>query len=75
MDYIISMENYEEEITALQIKMAYLEDFMNQLQEVTVEQTQDIEKLKKENKALKEKLKELAENAEGDIPNRKPPHY
>jgi len=75
LDYIISMENYEEEITALQIKMAYLEDFMNQLQEVTVEQTQDIEKLKKENKALKEKLKELAENGEGDIPNRKPPHY
>lgn len=69
------MENYDDKITELQIKISYLEDFMNQIQEVTVEQTKDIEKLKKENKALVEKIKELAENAEGDIPNRKPPHY
>lgn len=65
----------DDRITEIEIKLAYLEDFMNQIQEVCVQQTQDIEKLKKENKFLTDRIKELVENAEGDIPNRKPPHY
>ncbi len=65
----------EERINQLEIKLAYLEDFVNQLQEVSVQQTYDIEKLKTENKRMPEKIKELIEAAEGDIPNRKPPHY
>lgn len=65
----------EERITQLEIKLAYLEDFMNQIQEVCVQQTNDIEKLKAENKLMAEKIRDLIENAEGDIPNRKPPHY
>lgn len=65
----------EDRITELEIKLAYLEDFMNQIQEVCVEQTKDIEKLKAENKLMAEKIRDLIENAEGDIPNRKPPHY
>lgn len=65
----------EERITQLEIKLAYLEDFMNQIQEVCVQQTNDIEKLKAENKMMAEKIRDLIENAEGDIPNRKPPHY
>lgn len=64
-----------EKITNLEIKLAYLEDFVNQLQEVAVLQTKDIEKLKTENKLMSEKIRELLENQEGDIPNRKPPHY
>lgn len=68
------MEN-DERLTEIEIKLAYLEDFMNQLQEVTVQQTRDIEKLKKENKLMADKIKELSDAAEGDIPNRKPPHY
>jgi SlyX protein len=64
-----------EKITNLEIKLAYLEDFVNQLQEVAVLQTKDIEKLKAENKLMSEKIRELLENQEGDIPNRKPPHY
>lgn len=67
--------NNSEEITNLEIKVAYLEDFVNQLQEVAVQQTKDIEKLKAENKLMSEKIRELLENQEGDIPNRKPPHY
>lgn len=65
----------DEKVIQLETKLAYLEDFMNQLQEVCVQQTKDIELLKKENKMLKEKMKELADFAEGDIPNRRPPHY
>lgn len=64
-----------EKITNLEIKLAYLEDFVNQLQEVAVLQTKDIEKLKAENKLMSEKIRELLENQDGDIPNRKPPHY
>lgn len=65
----------DEEIVNMQIKMAYLEDFLNQIQEVTVQQTKDIEKLKAENKIMAKRIKELMENQEGEIPNRKPPHY
>ena len=65
----------DEKVIELETKLAYLEDFMNQIQEVAVQQSKDIEKLKVENKILKDKVKDLSDWAEGDIPNRKPPHY
>lgn len=65
----------EDRIMQLEVKLAYMEDFVKQIQEVAVQQTMDIEKLKKENKLMAEKIKELVAAAEGDIPNRKPPHY
>lgn len=65
----------EDRLTQLEIKVSYLEDFLNQVQQVAVQQTRDIEKLKVENKLMAEKIRDLIENAEGDIPNRKPPHY
>ena len=65
----------DEKVIELETKLAYLEDFMNQIQEVAVQQTKDIEKLKVQNKILKDKVKDLSDWAEGDIPNRKPPHY
>lgn len=68
------MEN-EKRIENLEIKLTYLEDFVKQLQEVSVEQSHDIEKLKKENKMLIERIKEMMEDLGEEIPNRKPPHY
>ncbi|MDD7579946.1 MAG: SlyX family protein [Treponema sp.] len=65
----------QNEIIKLETKLAYMEDFLNQLQEVTVEHTNLIEKLEKENKILSQKVSDMAEQLEGDIPNRKPPHY
>lgn len=65
----------EERLTNLEIKLSYMEDFVNQLQEETVKQAKEIEKLKHDNKILTEKLKDVADNMQGDIPNRKPPHY
>lgn len=65
----------DEKFISLETKLAYLEDFLNQLQEVSVEHTKTIELLKKENKLLSNKIQEMAENLEGDIPNRRPPHY
>ena len=68
-------ESLENRMTNIEIQFSYLEDFMSQIQEVCIEQTKTIEILKKENRLMAEKITELLENAEGEIPNRKPPHY
>ena len=62
-------------ITAIEMKLAYMEDFVNQIQNVAVEQTKTIDKLQKEIKMMSDKIREMSDAAEGDIPNRKPPHY
>ena len=64
-----------ERLTAVEIKLAYLEDFVNKLQNIAVEQGNTVDILKAENRVLKAKLSELIEAQEGDIPNRRPPHY
>ena len=64
----------EDKLIILETKLAYLEDFMNQLQSVTVDQSKAIERLETENRILSGKISELQESLE-DIPNRKPPHY
>ena len=66
---------HDEKVIEVATKLHYLEASMHQIQEVAVQQTKDIEKLKVENKILKDKVKDLSDWAEGDIPNRKPPHY
>jgi len=68
-------EDLENRIISLEMKISYLEDFMNQIQEVAVEQTKTITKLEAENKAMASKLRDMSELLEGDIPNRRPPHY
>lgn len=65
----------EERIVQLETKLAYLEDFLNQLQGVAVENSRTIEKLREENKLMAQKLRDLSDHIEGDIPNRRPPHY
>ncbi|MBO4437784.1 MAG: SlyX family protein [Spirochaetaceae bacterium] len=62
-------------LTEIEIKLSYLEDFMNKIQKITVEHTETIDRLKAENRALKAKLSELIESQEDEIPNQKPPHY
>ena len=70
------MENeFDSRLTEIEIKLSYLEDFMNKIQKITVEHTEAIERLKAENRTLKAKVAELVEFPEGDIPNRTPPHY
>lgn len=65
----------EDKIIILETKIAYLEDFINKIQQVCVEHTETIELLHKENKLLAQKVKDMSDIIEGDIPNRKPPHY
>ena len=70
------MENEtNERLTAIEMKLAYMEDFVNQIQAVAVEQTKTIDKLQKEIKMMSDKIHEMSDAAGGDIPNRKPPHY
>ena len=64
----------EKRIVALETKLAYLEDFVNQLQGVSVDHTKSIDGITAQCKEMSEKLRELADAAE-EIPNRMPPHY
>lgn len=45
----------DERITALEMKIAWLEDFVQQIQQVAVEQAQTINRIQKENKLIAEK--------------------
>ena len=60
---------------AMEMKLAYMEDFVNQIQEVAVEQEKTIDKRKGEIKLMSNKIREMSDSLEGEIPNRKPPHY
>jgi SlyX protein len=62
-------------ITQLEIKLAYLENFIDELQDVTVQQNKNMDRLKAENLNMSEKIAEISEQFESDIPNRRPPHY
>ena len=61
------MDNNEQRLEAAEIKLSYIEDFVNQLQQAVLEQKAELDALRQENKALAAKL--------DDIPNRRPPHY
>lgn len=64
----------EERLIAIETKLAYLEDFVNKLQNITVEQGHMIDLLSSENRMLKDKFRELQDSLE-DMPNVRPPHY
>lgn len=65
----------DERLTAIEMKLAYMENFVNQIQDVTVEQAKTIDKLQKEIKMMSDKIRDMSNVMEGDIPNRRPPHY
>lgn len=63
----------EDKFIALETKIAYMDDFIQKLQDEAVENSKQILILREENKILSDRIKDLSENLE--IPNRKPPHY
>ena len=65
----------DERLTAIEMKLAYMEDFVNQIQKVAVELAKTMDKLQKEMKLMSDRVREMSNAMEGDIPNRKPPHY
>lgn len=65
------MEN-EERIIALETKLAYLEHYIQELNQVVLDQDRTIKKLLSETEALKKQIEEKKES----LPeNEKPPHY
>ena len=65
----------DERLTIIEMKLAYMEDFVNQIQNVAVEQAKTIDKLQKEKKLMVDRIRKMSNNFEGEIPNMKPPHY
>ncbi len=65
----------EDRLMTLETKVSYLEDFVSKVQEVVLEQGQLLERLNTENRLMREKIKEMSDQIEGDIPNIRPPHY
>lgn len=68
----------EKEIFDLQIKLSYLEDFVNNLNNVVIDQSKDNENLKLEIKRLHHKISQLEERVErkGEFKaDEQPPHY
>lgn len=63
-----------ERCTNIEIKLSFMEEFIQKLQEEVVKQGKIIEKLTNENHLISEKLKDLSDSLE-EIPNRRPPHY
>ena len=57
----------DERITAIEMKLAYMEDFVNQIQNVAVEQAKTIDKLQKEIKLMSDKMRERSNANENEI--------
>jgi SlyX protein len=58
----------------IETKLAYLEDFLNRLQDEVVGRNAALDRLITENTAMKERLQSISRSLE-EIPNQKPPHY
>lgn len=71
----MNKDESKDRFEAVEIKLSYIEDFMNQIQHTVLEQSTEIAALKRENKMLSDKLRDMADSLESDIPNRRPPHY
>lgn len=68
------MSETNEQLTRIEIKLVYIEDFMNKLQSIALEHTESIDKLRSENRALRAKMGEIEDGMQ-EFPQIKPPHY
>ena len=66
--------DFDKRFEALEIRLAYLEDFLSRLQDQVVERGAQTDRLAAEHSALKEKVLQLVSELE-EVPNRRPPHY
>ncbi|QQO09767.1 SlyX family protein [Breznakiella homolactica] len=69
------MDNgFDERFDKIEMKLAFLEDFLNRLHEEVLQRNALMDRLGAEHGALKEKVFQLSREIE-EIPDRKPPHY
>ncbi len=66
------IRDMDDEITELQIKVAYLEDKIESLNAVVVEQQSAVAMMEKKFQFLEKRLENVEEE---DRPDRRPPHY
>jgi SlyX protein len=64
----------EERLEKIETKLAYMEDFLLRLQEEILSRNGDLDRLKGEHGAVKERLLQISRDFE-EIPRTKPPHY
>ena len=64
-----------EDIERVEIKCAYLEAQVEELNEVVIEQQKSIDNLIMQIAALSSKVEDLIEESGEARPNRRPPHY
>jgi SlyX protein len=65
---------FEERLERIEIKLAYMEDFLVRLQDEFLGRVRDFDRLKAEQEAIKERLRQISPDS-GEIPSQKPPHY
>jgi SlyX protein len=70
----LDQHDFTKRFETIETKLAFLEDFLNRLQDEVVVRNSALDRVIAENKAIKEKLAFLAQNQE-EIPSQKPPHY
>ncbi|MFP3089573.1 SlyX family protein [Treponema sp. TIM-1] len=70
----MNQQGLEPRIEKIEIKLAFLEDFLNRLQEGVTERNALLDKLSAEHEAVKDRLRQLSQDMDY-IPNQKPPHY
>lgn len=68
------MEVTDSRLERIEMKLAYLEDFLDRLQAEVVERNVLLDRLSAEQGAVREKITTMAQELE-EIPNRRPPHY
>jgi SlyX protein len=68
------MNNQDERLQKIETKLAYLEDFLNRLQDDAVARNSRMDGLFEEHRAIKSKLLQISEDLE-EYPDRRPPHY
>ena len=59
----------------LEIQVTYLENTVNELNNIVYQQQKSIDKLQSELKDLVAKIEDLEDTSSGDLPHVKPPHY
>lgn len=64
-----------ERVEKVEVKLSYLEETVEQLNEIVVAQQKEMAELHAHVDALKKKIAELMRNEGEEIANRRPPHY
>lgn len=64
---------FEESLVKIETRIAFLEDFLMKIQEVSVQQGKELDALKAENRKIQSKIQEMLENEE--LLDQRPPHY